>query len=479
MDRTTDLVVIGAGPAGYAAAIRCAQLGFKTICIDKSVDAQRKPTLGGTCLNWGCIPSKALLDISQKFKDTKEYAEIGIGVSEPTMDVSQMMAFKDSVVKRLTGGIQTLFTGNGVTFLPGIGQLGHGKQVSYRGHDGTSELIDAKHVILAPGSVPMEISAAPLDNEFIVDSTGALEFDKVPKKLGIIGAGIIGLELGSVWRRLGSEVVILEALDDFLPMVDRRIARDALRIFKQQGLDIRLGARVVGTEVSNGSVSVNYQLKGEDQTYACDKIIVAVGRRPYTEGLLSEGSAIKADERGSLFVNDLCSTSAPDIYAVGDVVRGPKLAHKGMEEGVMVAERIAGHKPLVNYDTVPSVIYTHPEIAWVGETESEIQAMGDEFKSGMFSYAANGRAIAANDTDGMVKIIADKATDRVRGIHIIGSQASELIAQGVIAMEFGATAEDLALTMFAHPSLSESVHEAALGVNGNAIHAVNRRKSSK
>ena len=479
MERSTDVVVIGAGPAGYAAAIRSAQLGFKTICIDKSVDSQRRPTLGGTCLNWGCIPSKALLDISEKFKEVNSYHELGIGVSPPSIDISQMMAFKDSVVRRLTGGIQTLFTGNRVEFLPGVGQLGHGKKVTYRGHENSQEIIDGQHIILAPGSVPMEISAAPLDNANIVDSTGALEFGSVPKKLGIIGAGIIGLELGSVWRRLGSEVVLLEALDDFLPMVDRRIAREAQRIFKQQGLDIRLGARVVSTEVKNGSVKVNYQLQGEDQSYSCDKLIVAVGRRPYTEGLLSEGSAIKTDERGSLFVNDLCSTSAPDIYAVGDAVRGPKLAHKGMEEGVMVAERIAGHKPLVNYDTVPSVIYTHPEIAWVGETEAEIQAMGDEFKSGMFSYAANGRAIAANDTAGMVKIIADKTTDRVRGIHILGSQASELIAQGVIAMEFGATAEDLALTMFAHPSLSESVHEAALGVNGNAIHAVNRRKSRK
>ena len=301
-------------------------------------------------------------------------------------------------------------------------------------------------------------------------------FKEVPKRLGVIGAGIVGLELGSVWNRFGSDVVILEALDDFLPMADRRIAREALKIFKKQGLDVRLGARVVSSSTDDGIVKVAYQLKGEDQVLECDKLIVAVGRRPYTEDLLSQECEVNIDERGFLFVNDLCLTDAPDVYAVGDVVRGPMLAHKGMEEGVMVAERIAGHKPIVNYDTVPSVIYTHPEIAWVGQSEDELKANGETFNTGVFSYSANGRAMAAHETEGFVKIVADAKTDRIRGMHVLGAQASELIAQGVIAMEFGATAEDIALTMFAHPSLSESVHEAALSVGGNAIHTVNRRK---
>lgn len=476
MTRQCDVLVIGAGPAGYTAAIRCAQLGFSTVCVDKSLDAEQHPTLGGTCLNWGCIPSKALLDISHTYGDIENLSKLGINVSEAAFDVAGMMSHKNEIVKRLTGGIQALFEGNGVEYLPGVGTLEEDKQVTYTSHAQKIEMIETNNVILAAGSVPIEIGAAPIDGDYIVDSTGALEFDSVPKRLGVIGAGIIGLELGSVWRRLGSEVVILEALDEFLPMVDRRMARDALRIFNKQGLGIQLGSRVVSCKVKDGQVSVAYQQKGEDHIYTCDKLIVAVGRRPYTEGLLREGGGVKVDERGALFVNDLCATGTPNIYAIGDVVRGPMLAHKGMEEGIMVAERIAGKKPVVNYDTVPSVIYTHPEIAWVGLTEQELEERGDTAKTGMFSFAANGRALAADATDGFVKIIADQKTDRIRGVHILGAQASELIAQAVIAMEFGATAEDLALTMFAHPSLSEVVHEAALSVGGNAIHAVNRRK---
>lgn len=476
MSREIDVVVIGAGPAGYAAAIRSAQLGHSVVCIDKSIDRNGKPTLGGTCLNWGCIPSKALLDVSYTYARMSEFQKMGISSTDHQIDIEKMLSYKNSIVDKLTGGIGVLFKGNGVTFLPGTGQLGSGRKVRYTSHDGTQETLAANHVILAPGSIPLDIPAARVDHDLIVDSTDALEFAEVPKRLGVIGAGIIGLELGSVWNRFGSEVVILEALEDFLPMTDNRISRDALKIFKKQGLEVKLGARVVASSVDNGTVKVSYQLQGEDHVLECDKLIVSVGRRPYTEDLLSEDCEVNIDERGYLFVNDLCLTDAPDVYAVGDVVRGPMLAHKGMEEGVMVAERLSGHKPIVNYETVPSVIYSHPEIAWVGQSEAELKASGEIVQAGIFPYGANGRAMAAHETEGFVKIVADAKTDRIRGVHILGAQASELIAQGVIAMEFGATAEDLGLTMFAHPSLSESLHEAALSVGGNAIHTVNRKK---
>jgi dihydrolipoamide dehydrogenase len=310
----------------------------------------------------------------------------------------------------------------------------------------------------------------------IVDSTGALEFDAVPERLGVIGAGVIGLELGSVWSRLGSEVVVLEALEEFLPIADERIARDAKKILTKQGLDIRLATRVTGAEVKNGEVAVSYEDKDGEQKLTVDKLIVAVGRRPNTEGLLAPDCGVNLDERGFLYVNDLCATDAPNVYAVGDVVRGPMLAHKGTEEGVMVAERIAGFKPLVNYETIPNVIYTHPEIAWVGKTEQQLKADGDEYNVGIFPFSASGRAAAANDTDGMIKVIADKASDRIVGVHVLGPQASEIVAQAVIAMEFDASAEDLGLIMFAHPTLSEALHEAALSVAGHAIHIVNRKR---
>ena len=472
-----DVVVVGAGPAGYAAAIRAAQLGLDTACIDKSRDADDNPTLGGTCLNWGCIPSKALLDASHKFAETRDHlGEMGIGVSAPTIDVAQMMKRKDAVVEKLTGGVAGLFKGNNVTSLAGTGKLLAGGRVEYVDHEGTTSIIEAANVILAPGSVPVEIPPAPTDGEMIVDSTGGLAFDAVPERLGVIGAGAIGLELGSVWSRLGSQVVVLEALDTFLSMADRRIARDAERAFRGQGLDIRLGTRVVGATVADGAVQVDFQQGEEQQSIEVDRLIVAVGRRPYTEGLLADDSGVNLDERGFLYVNDLCSTDAPNVYAVGDVVRGPMLAHKGTEEGVMVAERIAGQKSLVNYDCVPSVIYTHPEVAWVGKTEEELKADGDEYTVGTFSFAANGRALAANDTAGLVKVIADAESDRILGVHVLGPSASELIAQAVVATEFGACAEDIGLTMFAHPTLSEALHEAALGVNGHAIHMINRKR---
>ena len=475
-----DLIVIGAGPAGYAAAIRAAQLGLKTACIDKSVGKDGQPTLGGTCLNWGCIPSKALLDASHKVAEAEHgFAELGIGVGEVSVDVPRMIARKDAVVSQLTGGIGTLFAGNGVEALAGTGQLLADKQVAFTPHEGEARTLKTQHVVLAPGSVPIDIPAVPLDGQRVVDSTGALEFDAVPPRLGVIGAGVIGLELGSVWRRLGAEVVVLEALPDFLPTADRRIAREALREFRGQGLDIRLGTRVVGTRVDDGAVEVAYEDDEGEQRLGVDKLIVAVGRRPCTDGLLAEGSGVAIDERGFIGVDDVCATSAPGVYAVGDAVRGPMLAHKGMEEGVMVAERIHGHKPLVNYDCVPAVIYTHPEVAWVGETEEQVKESGDAAKVGAFSFAATGRALAANDSTGMVRVVADAETDRIRGVHIFGAQASELIAQAVIAMEFGAGAEDLALTMFAHPTLSEALHEAALGVGGNAIHTINRKRPGR
>jgi dihydrolipoamide dehydrogenase len=348
--------------------------------------------------------------------------------------------------------------------------------VEFTDFAGATQTLEATSVILAPGSVPVEIPPTPMDGDVVVDSTGALEFNAVPKRLGVIGAGVIGLELGSVWSRLGSEVTLLEALDDFLPMADRRVAGDALKIFKRQGLDIRLGARVTASERKGKKVVVTYKDGEGEHQESFDKLIVAVGRRPATEGLLAQDSGVNLDERGFIYVNDLCETGAPGIYAVGDAVRGPMLAHKGMEEGVMVAERIAGKKPLVNYDAVPSVIYTHPELAWVGPSEEALKQRGEKVKVGTFPFAVSGRALAANDTDGFVKIIADEATDRILAVHVLGPQASELIAQAVIALEFAATAEDLALTMFAHPTLSEAMHEAALGVHGHAIHVANRRR---
>ncbi|MCS5568424.1 MAG: dihydrolipoyl dehydrogenase [Pseudomonadales bacterium] len=471
-----EVIVIGAGPAGYAGAIRAAQLGLKTACIDRSLGKDGQPSLGGTCLNWGCIPSKALLDASQKYAELQGLETLGIEAKEVSLDLPKMIARKDAVVAQLTGGISSLFQANGVDFCPGTGRLLSGRRVVWTDHEGSSTELTAGHVVLAPGSVPMDIDAAPVSNEGIVDSTGALEFDVVPKQLGIIGAGIIGLELGSVWARLGSKVIVLEALDSFLPMVDKRIAREALRTLRKQGLDIRLGARVVAATEANDTVEVVYQDKDGDQNISVEKLIVAVGRRPYTESLLAQDSGVSLDERGFLYVNDLCETGVPGVFAVGDVVRGPMLAHKGAEEGVMVAERIAGFKPLVNYTTVPNVIYTHPEIAWVGRNEQELTSEGEAIATGSFSFGASGRALAANDAEGMVKIVADADSDQILGVHVIGPQASELIGQAVVAMEFSASAEDLGLTMFAHPTLSEAVHEAALAVGGRAIHTVNRKK---
>ena len=474
-----DVVVIGAGVAGYAAAIRSAQLGLRTACIDKSSSKTGQPLYGGTCLNWGCIPSKALLDASHKFVEARDdLGDFGITTQGVKIDVPTMIAHKNAVVGKLTSGLAGLFKSNGVEMLHGTGKLLAGNIVAFSGHDGSSRELAAANVILAPGSVPVQIPPTPLTDDLIVDSTGALDFQSVPPRLGVIGAGVIGLELGSVWSRLGAKVTVLEALPDFLPMLDRRLAREALKIITGQGLDVRLGTRVTGSKIEHGAVTVEYTDKDGAATITVDKLIVAVGRMPLTQGLLAADSGVALDERGFIRVNDFCATDVPNIFAVGDAVRGPMLAHKGAEEGVMAAERIAGKKPQVNYECVPSVIYTHPEIAWVGKNEDELKAQGVAFALGSFPFAANGRALSAGAAEGSVKVLADAATDRVLGVQILGPGASELIAQAVIAMEFNASAEDLGLITFAHPSLSEAVHEAALAVHGHAIHIANRKKKA-
>lgn len=477
MTQKFDVVVIGAGPGGYVAAIKAAQLGLKTACIEKYQDKQGKVALGGTCLNVGCIPSKALLDSSWKYHEAVDGLKIhGIEAKDVSIDVPAMVGRKDGIVKNLTGGVSTLFKANGVTLLEGHGKLLAGKQVEVTALDGSVTLVEAENVIIASGSRPIDIPPAPVDQAVIVDSTGALDFQAVPKKLGVIGAGVIGLELGSVWARLGSEVTVLEALDKFLPMADEQVSKEALKTLTKQGLNIRLGARVTGSEVKKKQVTVTFTDAVGEQKLTFDKLIVAVGRRPVTNDLLAADCGVKLDERGFIFVDDHCKTSAPGVYAIGDVVRGAMLAHKASEEGIMVAERIAGHKAQMNYDLIPSVIYTHPEIAWVGKNEQVLKTEGVAVNVGVFPFAASGRAMAANDTGGFVKVIADAATDRVLGVHVIGPGAAELVQQGAIGMEFGTSAEDLGMMVFSHPTLSEALHEAALAVNGHAIHIANRKK---
>lgn len=471
-----DVVVMGAGPGGYVAAIRAAQLGLKTLCIEKGKNKFGKPFFGGTCLNVGCIPSKALLDSSHKFADVKHsFATHGIKTGDVSIDVAAMIQRKDEIVKQLTGGISGLFKANGVDAMEGAGKVLSGKRVEVTKADGSSEIIEADHIVIAAGSVPTQIPPAPVDQEIIVDSTGALEFTAVPQRLGVIGAGVIGLELGSVWARLGAKVVVLEALEEFLPMVDRQIAKDAEKTLRKQGLDIRLGARLTAAAVKKKEVTVSYSDAAGEKTETFDKLIVAVGRRPQSQNLLAADSGVKLDERGFIFVNEYCETEMPGIYAVGDIVRGPMLAHKGMEEGVMVAERIAGKKVAMNYELIPSVIYTHPEVAWVGKNEEQLKAEGIAYNVGVFPFAASGRALAAGEVGGMVKVIAHAETDRLLGAHIIGPSAAELVQQVAIAMEFGSTAEDIELMVFGHPTLSEAVHEAALAVHNHAIHMPNRK----
>ncbi|MDO6459296.1 dihydrolipoyl dehydrogenase [Granulosicoccaceae sp. 1_MG-2023] len=473
-----DVIVIGAGPAGYVAAIRCAQLGLKVACVEKWINKNDKPALGGTCLNVGCIPSKALLESSEKFEESCHHmGEHGISVKNVDIDVSTMIARKDKIVSELTGGIEQLFKANGIDWLQGRGRILPEKQVEVTAQDGKAATYAADNIIIATGSVPFDLPATPLHKDIVVDSEGALNWTSVPKRLLVIGAGVIGLELGSVWRRLGAEVIILEAQDTFLSMADQRIAKDAQRQFAAQGLDIRLSARVTSSEIKNGKVVVKYQDKDGDQEETVDRMIVAVGRRAYTENLCSDDVGLGFDERGLVHVNDYCETNVPGIYAVGDVVRGPMLAHKGSEEGVMVAERIAGEHAHLNYDAIPSVIYTIPEIAWVGQTEEQLKSAGVNYNVGSFPFAASGRAKAMGQAAGMVRVLADADTDRVLGVHICGPAASELIGQAVIVMEFEGTSEDIARTVFSHPTLSEAVHEAALSASNRAIHIANRKRN--
>ena len=476
MSQKFDVVVIGAGPGGYVAAIRAAQLGLKTACIEKYQGKDGKTALGGTCLNVGCIPSKALLDSSYKFHEAQESFNVhGISTGDVKMDVPTMVARKDQIVKNLTG-VSALLKANGVTVFEGHGKLLAGKQVEVTKLDGSTETLAAENVILASGSKPVDIPPAPVDQKVIVDSTGALDFQTVPARLGVIGAGVIGLELGSVWSRLGAEVTVIEAMDKFLPAADEQISKEAFKVLSKQGLKILLGARLTASEIKGEEVTVSFTTAEGEQQLTFDKLIVAVGRRPVTTDLLASDSGVDMDERGFIFVNDQCATSVPGVYAIGDVVRGAMLAHKASEEGVMVAERIAGHKSQMNYDLIPSVIYTHPEIAWVGKTEQALKAEGVEINVGTFPFAASGRAMAANDTAGLVKVIADAKTDRVLGVHVMGPAAAELVQQGAIGMEFGTSAEDLGMMVFSHPTMSEALHEAALAVNGHAIHIANRKK---
>ncbi|MBC8222702.1 MAG: dihydrolipoyl dehydrogenase [SAR86 cluster bacterium] len=471
-----DVIVIGSGPAGYVAAIRASQLGLKTACIEKSFDADGNSQLGGTCLNVGCIPSKALLDSSHRYSDAINHlSNHGIEVSKPKLDIAKMMERKNKIVTQLTTGVSGLFKANKVTQILGHAKIIDSNHVEVISKDG-SETLETKNIVIATGSSPINIPVAEINNKDIVDSTGALEFDSVPKKLGIIGAGVIGLELGSVWSRLGSEVTVLEAMDEFLPMADKRIAKDVLKEFNTQGLNINLGCKVTSAISNKKDITVTYENNGNTTELKVDKLIVAVGRSPNTENLLDKNCGLSIDEKGFIPVNDFCETNVQNIWAVGDVVRGPMLAHKASEEGIMVVERIAGKHAEMEYDLVPSVIYTHPEVAWVGQTEEDLSAAGIEFKTGSFPFAANGRALASGESAGFIKVIADKKTDTILGVHAFGPSAADIVQQGVVAMEFGASAEDLGLTIFSHPTVSEALHEAALAVNGQAIHIGNRKK---
>ena len=471
-----DVVIVGSGPAGYVAAIRASQLGLKTACIEKSLDSEGKSQLGGTCLNVGCIPSKALLDSSHRYSDAlNHFSDHGIEVSKPKLDIPKMMKRKEKVVAQLTAGVGGLLKANKVTTIFGEAKVLNANQVQVSTLDKT-EIIETKNIVIASGSLPINIPVAPIDHNNIVDSTGALEFESVPKKLGIIGAGVIGLELGSVWARLGSEVTILEAMDDFLPMADSKISKDVLKEFNKQGLNINLGSKVTSAKSSTKNVKVSFENQDGNAELSFDKLIVAVGRKPNTKNLFDENSGLLLDEKGFIPVNDFCETRVKNIWAVGDVVRGPMLAHKASEEGVMVVERIAGKHAEMHYDLVPSVIYTHPEVAWVGKNEAELLESGIEFKTGSFPFAASGRALATGESAGFVKVIAHKKTDTILGVHAFGPSAADIVQQGVVAMEFGASAEDLGLTIFSHPTVSEALHEAAMAVNGNAIHIGNRKK---
>lgn len=480
MTQSFDVAVIGAGPGGYVAAIRCAQLGLNTVCIDGWKNPQGKPSLGGTCLNVGCIPSKALLESSENYERAgHKFSAHGITVEGLSIDVPVMISRKDKIVSNFTGGVAMLFRKNKVTSMHGQGMLFRNSKdnndgtwrIEVRNGDKT-DTVEAKHIIIATGSTPRQLPFAPVDNERILDNTGALALTEVPKRLGVIGGGVIGLEMGSMWRRLGSEVTILEALPGFLSAADEQVAKEARKIFtRESGLVIQTGVRISGVKTDGTNIILEYvDVQGEIQNLEVDKLIVAVGRIPNTAGLGVENVGLKMDDRGYIDVDSNCRTNLTNVYAVGDVVRGPMLAHKASEEGIAVAETIAGQIGHANLDTIPWVIYTSPEIAWVGKTEQELKAAGIQYKAGQFPFMANGRARALGEVGGFVKVLADAKTDRILGVHMIGPYVSEMIAEAVTAMEFAASSEDIARIVHAHPSLSEVLHEAALGVDKRAIH---------
>lgn len=468
-----DVVIIGAGPAGYVCAIRCSQLGMNVACVDSWINAKGKATLGGTCLNVGCIPSKALLDSSHHVHFLNEQAkEHGINVSNVDIDVPTMQKRKDKVVQVLTGGVASLLKKNKVDVYTAAASFASPQVIKVQ-NAGTqlSETLQAKHIVIASGSVPIDIPIAKVDNKTILDSTGALTLQETPKRLGIIGSGVIGLEMGSVWQRLGSDVVILEAMQEFLPTADKTITKEALKILTKQGLDIRLNSSVKEVNASNGKALVKYTSDGEEKSLEVDKLIVAVGRKANTEGLnLELAKKVKTDQKGFIEVNEQWQTSTENVYAIGDVIGGAMLAHKGSEEGMAVAEMLAGQYAVMNHEHIPWVIYTWPEIAWAGKTEQECKDADIKYRVGTFPFMALGRARAMGDTDGLFKIITDKETDQILGVHILGPNASDLISEAVVAMESELSSEDLARTIHAHPSLAEGMHEAALAVDERAIH---------
>jgi dihydrolipoamide dehydrogenase len=464
--KSFDVVVIGGGPGGYIAAIRAAQLGLSTACIDDWKGADGKPALGGTCTNVGCIPSKALLQSSENYELAgHHFAEHGVKVKGLELDLAQMLKRKDKVVKSNNDGIVYLFKKNKITFFHGRGRFGKTPTEILLG----DETLAAKHVIIATGSNPRPLPGAEFDEKLILSNTGALEIPDVPKRLGVVGAGVIGLEMGSVWRRLGAQVTLLEALPTFLGVADEQVAKEAAKLFAKQGLKIELGVKITKVEKKK-TVAVQYTASdNSSKTLECDRLIVSIGRLPNTDGLNAAGVGLQVDERGFITVDEDCRTNLPNVWAIGDVVRGPMLAHKAEEEGVAVAERIAGQKPHFDLNTVPWVIYTSPEIAWVGKTEQQLKAERVEYRAGVFPFSANARARALGDTSGLVKVLAAAKTDEILGVHIIGPFASELIAEAVVAMEFRGSAEDIGMIIHAHPSLSEALKDAALGVDKRSL----------
>lgn len=473
MSKQFDVIVIGAGPGGYIAAIRAAQLGFNVACIDEWKNEKGGPAPGGTCTNVGCIPSKALLQSSEHFEHARlHFADHGISTGEVGMDVAKMIGRKDAIVKQNNDGILYLFKKNKVTFFHGRGSFvkaaDGGYEIRVAGKE--EETLTAKQVVIATGSNARALPGVPFDEVNVLSNDGALRLGETPATLGLIGAGVIGLEMGSVWRRLGTDVTVLEGMDKFLPVVDEQIAKEAKKAFDKQGLKIETGVKVGEVKVGEKGVTVAYtNAKGEAVTLAVDKLIVSIGRTANTVGLNAEAVGLALDERGAIVVDDDCKTNLPGVWAVGDVVRGPMLAHKAEEEGVAVAERIAGQHGHVNFATLPWVIYTSPEIAWVGRTEQQLKADGVKYKAGTFPFLANGRARALGDTTGMVKFLADAETDEILGVHMVGPMVSELIAEAVVAMEFKASSEDIARICHAHPSLSESTKEAALAVDKRTL----------